>query len=167
MKQCTLCKELKPLRDFPIRRAGKDGHAHRCGSCNAQLAKEWRKKNPDRARENSLKSTAKLRETNPNYWNEWFSRRYHGDSEYRAKWIANVQARRCKAELNFTAEEFAELCLGYGGKCLGCNKDDAPLTVDHVIPVSRGGSNDITNIQPLCKPCNSSKGTKTIDYRPF
>lgn len=36
---------------------------------------------------------------------------------------------------------------------------------DHVVPVLFGGSNDISNIQPLCRSCNSSKGASTVDYR--
>ncbi len=39
------------------------------------------------------------------------------------------------------------------------------LTPDHIIPLSQKGPNTIDNIQPLCLNCNSSKGTKTIDYR--
>ena len=38
-----------------------------------------------------------------------------------------------------------------------------PLTVDHVVPISKGGSNDISNIQPLCCNCNSKKNAKQID----
>jgi 5-methylcytosine-specific restriction endonuclease McrA len=30
--------------------------------------------------------------------------------------------------------------------------------VDHLTPPSRGGTNALENLQPLCKPCNSSKG---------
>jgi hypothetical protein len=33
-----------------------------------------------------------------------------------------------------------------------------PPTVDHVVPISAGGSNDHENLQLLCAPCNSSKG---------
>lgn len=53
----------------------------------------------------------------------------------------------------------------YNYSCLRCNKKDIELTIDHIIPLSKGGSNNIDNIQPLCRSCNSLKGTKVIDYR--
>jgi 5-methylcytosine-specific restriction endonuclease McrA len=44
-----------------------------------------------------------------------------------------------------------------GWKCRSCgNPDD--LTVDHVWPHSRGGTNAFENLQTLCKTCNATKG---------
>lgn len=48
---------------------------------------------------------------------------------------------------------------GYTCRYCGC---DNRLTLDHVQPRSRGGSDDQSNLVLACKPCNSSKGAKTI-----
>lgn len=46
-----------------------------------------------------------------------------------------------------------------GYQCLscGCRSD---LTVDHVMPESKGGPTEINNLQTLCRSCNSKKGVK-------
>ena len=66
---------------------------------------------------------------------------------------------------NFTAKEFEELCERYGNRCLCCGAEGGLLEADHVVPLTRGGSDDIGNIQPLCGVCNRSKFAKTVDYR--
>jgi len=75
------------------------------------------------------------------------------------------RARERQAVGHFTAAEWRALCEAYGGRCLACGQT-VPLTVDHVVPLARGGTNDIGNVQPLCRPDNVRKGTRTIDYRP-
>lgn len=47
------------------------------------------------------------------------------------------------------------------GRCVACGSVDR-LEVDHIHPVSRGGSDDPANLQVLCKSCNTSKGAKTM-----
>lgn len=66
---------------------------------------------------------------------------------------------------SFTLNEWDDLCKKYDYRCLRCG-EKKPLTKDHIVPIDKFGKNTIDNIQPLCMPCNSKKGTKTIDYRP-
>ena len=65
----------------------------------------------------------------------------------------------------FSAEEFKALCESYGNKCLACGDIEATLEADHVVPLTRGGTDDIGNIQPLCGSCNRKKFVSIIDYR--
>lgn len=56
------------------------------------------------------------------------------------------------------------MCAAYGYRCLRCGEQKT-LTVDHVVPLTKGGANAICNIQPLCRSCNARKKTHSIDYR--
>lgn len=51
-----------------------------------------------------------------------------------------------------------------GHACLKCGAADL-LSIDHVVPLAAGGDNSASNLQTLCKRCNSSKGNQTKDYR--
>lgn len=45
-------------------------------------------------------------------------------------------------------------------RCQNCNAV-TNLTVDHIQPINRGGTNNLDNLQTLCGSCNSSKGDRT------
>jgi len=64
----------------------------------------------------------------------------------------------------------------YEGKCCKCNEltrffgslYDSPFvnkpkagSVDHIVPVSKGGTNDESNLQWMCRSCNCAKGART------
>ena len=50
-------------------------------------------------------------------------------------------------------------------RCLRC-RSKKKLTVDHILPKAHGGSDDIDNLQTLCRYCNEQKGKNSVkDYR--
>lgn len=88
------------------------------------------------------------------------------------------KARSAKKRANggsYTAKQWRELKVFHGNRCLGCGIAEVELlrvglklVPDHVLPVAKGGTSDIGNIQPLChgkNGCNNKKAAHHIDYR--
>ncbi|WP_346661753.1 HNH endonuclease [uncultured Methanobrevibacter sp.] len=48
---------------------------------------------------------------------------------------------------------------GYRCRECGASKDETSLEIDHIVPVAKGGTNDIDNLQTLCRECNRMKHT--------
>jgi 5-methylcytosine-specific restriction endonuclease McrA len=125
--------------------------------------------------ENQDKIKARMHEYHKEYYKEnkskillknarnfvgWLLRNPHKRKEYNN----NRRAKQLAVGGKITNKQWQEVLDKYGNKCLRCGRTDVELTMDHVIPLDPG-TNTVDNIQPLCKPCNSSKGRRTIDYR--
>lgn len=50
-----------------------------------------------------------------------------------------------------------------GARCVYCGRR-APLTLDHVIPHSRGGANAAANLITACRPCNDRRGARDLEH---
>lgn len=149
-----------------------------------EQARRWVQKNPERRRAAVKRYNDAHKEEKASYNREWgqrtgYWRRYRAENADRVRetfrrWcLRNPEkvraARQRRRELEraggrFTGGEWRALCDWFGGICLACGASDL-LTADHVVPLSRGGSNHISNIQPLCRDCNNRKNTATTDYR--
>lgn len=64
--------------------------------------------------------------------------------------------RRSNIVGKFTISEWTLLKWIFSERCAYCGEQKV-LTIDHVIPITKGGTNYIENILPACKSCNSSK----------
>jgi len=89
------------------------------------------------------------------------SRKWGGTDAYTTRSDRLTQAR---AKGTHTDAEWAAMVEFFRGVCVKCNSS-GNVVRDHITPIYRGGSDAITNIQPLCKSCNSSKGPDSTDYR--
>ena len=120
---------------------------------------------PYKNKEDKKANDAKWREANYERMKSVDSQ-WHKDNRDKHQTTSNKYRRiLSKAEGSYTVEEWLSLCAEYENRCLCC-KEVKPLEGDHVIPVSKGGTNSIDNIQPLCHSCNTSKGNRrTTDYR--
>ena len=75
------------------------------------------------------------------------------------------RARELAAEGHYSLAEWLALLKRYGHRCGYCGAV-GKLEPDHRVPLSRGGSNWISNIIPACRRCNTRKRTATeTEYR--
>lgn len=174
--KCNICSIEKDISLFRKAKNTKSGHCNPCKECsnkrNAIIRsknkeyysvhnKEWRKKNADKNRErkrkwNSENYAEKIKPYQQKYRQEHKEEKYASNRKYR-----NL---KLNCEGSHTESEWRILLEFYGNRCLACNSKEN-LSRDHVVPLSKGGTDYIENIQSLCKSCNSKKKDKEIDFR--
>jgi len=86
-----------------------------------------------------------------------------GSKEYSAQVSAKRRAMQRELGGSFTVAEIKELFALQEGRCIYCESELSQVGFhrDHMTPLVRGGSNEITNIQLLCPNCNRRKHDKT------
>lgn len=185
-KVCSRCQNEKEYGEFYQYKQSKDGLRPWCKLCwkaylleNAdrrrERAREYRKRKPEIFRAIKRRKYAKNPEQARGHSRKWAAKNRDRCRENLLSWRQRNPAQHCLLEQtrrarkqgaggSYTVAEWKELRAKYNNQCVRCGQEKT-LTADHVIPISKGGSSDISNIQPLCKPCNSSKRDKTTDYR--
>ena len=144
-----------------------------------EKSKLWAKKHPEKSKENKKRHYKKNAEKIKERSKQWYedhpekvkkrSKKWAKENPEKRRNISVISRHKRKALIkenggNFTIGEWELLKKQYGNICPMCGKKEPEikLTVDHVIPINKGGINFIENIQPLCGNCNSIKGTKLI-----
>jgi 5-methylcytosine-specific restriction endonuclease McrA len=167
-KTCPKCKQSKDKKFFAKSRNKYDGLQSYCKACQKAI----RSQNLERDRLYQISYKAENREV-------LLAKKRIDGKEYYAKNRERVLARqkanldpvkhqaksllrrsRLQGNQNFQVTR-KDLQKMMAQSCFYCQVNQAN-SVDHVIPVSRGGSHGIGNLVPCCRSCNSSKGTKFI-----
>ena len=86
-----------------------------------------------------------------------YARQRRADYPERSKVIrANCEAMRRAAPGKVTAAEWKEILAFYGHRCGRCERSQN-LSMDHYLPLAKGGTNTWDNVWPLCMSCNRRK----------
>lgn len=72
---------------------------------------------------------------------------------------ANANAAKRGNIADLSIEEWLALLAAYKYRCAYCRGTGA-LSLDHVVPLSRGGATTLRNVVPACRTCNSRKGAR-------
>lgn len=132
-------------------------------SANPEKYKNYDRKTYAKHREKRLAVNRRYRDNNRDKIRE-MKRRYskeHPESEIVRS--QNRRARHAAAAGRHTQKDILELLERQASKCGTCKKrfckknGKLQYHVDHVMPLARGGSNDPSNLQLLCPPCNRKK----------
>lgn len=143
MKKCSKCKESKDESGFHKDKRAKSGLASWCIECH-QRYNQFNKSGRTNWSREYLKHQKALRL-------KWAAEHPNQVKLYK---LRSDHKRRVKLINSPFPKEFR-----LGPCCWVCLSTEN-LTVDHIIPVSRGGTNDISNLTTLCGSCNSRKNNK-------
>ena len=173
-KFCPKCETERSVLDYHKDKSRKDGLFAYCKTCNKAHVKKWQQANPEKVNEKYRNLYAKnlehSRAMRRNRVNNWYLRHQNKarlrSAKYRAdhpevKRLAQAKRRAQKQGNGVFEISKLELFKLLNQPCMGCGSL-TNQTIDHVIPISKGGTHSIGNLQTLCASCNSSKHTKTM-----
>lgn len=120
--------------------------------------RQWRRDNPDKVRQllrdYYLANKDKFAEAR----DRWRAENPERFAVQVRTYTSNRRARkRAASTFRVTPRDWDRLVSRYQGRCAYCDTG-GQMTMDHVIPIARGGGHRIGNLVPACETCNKSKG---------
>jgi 5-methylcytosine-specific restriction endonuclease McrA len=188
MKRCNNCGQIFPATSqyFHKCKKHKDGFHYYCKHCRSLLRKEYHEQNKEHEnhlsrkwkqyneqqrktynkeyrKRNRLKiavQTSKWKKDNRDRVNESARRRYKNDPIRHVSYVHSYCARKRNAGGQYSKSDILSLLFVQDNKCFYCSTILDKYEIDHFIPLSKGGRNNIDNLVVSCIHCNRSKSGK-------
>ena len=187
-KQCAGCGETKSVSEFHKQQQSPDGYRPRCKVCRKAETEAWYVANREAVKARSKAWRETHREQYAKMMREWRAKNKDYKRRLDRSWrdrnrehvrqrerlyqqahpehAKNQKARRRiqqGAEIHpITAAEWQMLKDRYEGCCAYCGVEEPRPTMDHVVPLKKGGGHTVDNIVPACGPCNRAKSTMSV-----
>lgn len=171
-RTCSECEQRLPIKDFHKDKNATDGYRSKCKKCRIKLVKKWYLNN----RQRQANREKIRRQSNKEKYTEKEALRYIKDREKRIALATEHshlrKARRKKTKIERGISKLA-LKKKFGTKCYYCGKEmdfsvgkDRKFnrdmaTIEHLIPLARGGEHTFENTVLACRHCNISKNAKS------
>lgn len=181
-KWCSECSTVKDITDFvgyPVttraeckecyakkqatRRSTPEGRAAARVASRKCCAKPEVRKVIYARRNERYATDEDYREKQKSISRDWHNTQYAENVDYRESIIARTQNRRSKVagRGKVSADEWHSILQKFDYSCAYCGATE-PLTMEHVLAIHNGGTNEVCNVVPACRRCNSSNGTKDL-----
>lgn len=175
LKVCTKCNKEQAESEFYKNK--RFGLTHWCKSCFKQSEDKRKQNNPSEFAQKSRDRTKKsyythheenkqrLRVRGASEWGKQYQFNWRRTPKGKVKVARNNATRRefTKRDEKLTLDDIEKLIIQQRNQCNGCHdyfSDLKPYTIDHIYPVSLGGVLTKSNVQLLCRSCNSKKGNR-------
>ena len=181
MKACNECKMVKPYSEFYKMRSG--NHRGVCKQCMAVRNRKWFLDNVERARKSYArtyyrkkerltrrsaaeqqaerdKQAARCKRYRERHKERLKAERQANIEKYREQKRRDRAERRRRGAGKVTKEEWVGVVAEANCQCFYCGAAVEKVTIDHVIPLSKGGRNLWMNLIGACMACNGSKSSR-------
>ena len=174
-KRCKTCGNTKLISEFYRASGNRDGFENSCRGCKAVATAKRLADHPEkkerraelqriRQRADRAKHAATILKWAHENHDKVVEHRRRTRAKYPEKMAADRAKRRARiaaAAGTYDEDDVAAIYALQKGRCAYCRRKlGVTYDVDHIIPLSKGGTNDRRNIQITCAKCNGTKGAR-------
>lgn len=171
-RTCTKCEIRLPVNSFHKDKQASDGLRAMCKKCRIENVKDWYDKNRVRQANRELVR----RRSNPEKYVKKEADRYERDKEKRVSLATeHSHLRRARRKERYSERGISKSALRklHGTKCYYCQVEmdfsvgigrkfnRLMATIEHIIPLAKGGEHTFENTVLACRHCNISKNAKS------